>query len=95
LRTGVAHAEYRVVVDVDQIDPEAREGRVVLVQGTAHQVDTEAEHASISDVGLEPWAEGEPEHFIPGGSPSASRPSASARHDTGSGWCAWSPGPEP
>ena len=64
LRTGIAHAEYQVVVEVDHIDPEAREGWVVLVRGTAHQVDTEAERASISNVGLESWVEGEPEHFI-------------------------------
>ena len=64
LRTGIAHAEYQVVVEVDQTDPEAREGWVVLVRGTAHHLDTEAERASISNVGLESWVEGEPEHFI-------------------------------
>ena len=64
LRTGIAHAEYQVVVEVDHIDPDAREGWVVLVRGTAHQVDTEAERASVSNVGLESWVEGEPEHFI-------------------------------
>ena len=64
LRTGIAHAEYQVVVEVDQTDPEVREGWVVLVRGTAHNVDTEAECASISNIGLEPWVEGEPEHFI-------------------------------
>ena len=64
LRTGIAHAEYQVVVEVDHVDPDAREGWVVLVRGTAHQVDTEAERASISNVGLESWVEGEPEHFI-------------------------------
>jgi len=64
LRTGIAHAEYQVVVAVDHIDPDARVGWVVLVRGTAHHVDTEAERASISNVGLESWVEGEPEHFI-------------------------------
>ena len=64
LRTGIAHAEYQVVVEVDHIDPDARQGWVVLVRGTAHQVDTEAERASISNIGLESWVEGEPEHFI-------------------------------
>jgi nitroimidazol reductase NimA-like FMN-containing flavoprotein (pyridoxamine 5'-phosphate oxidase superfamily) len=64
LRTGIAHAEYQVVVEVDQIDPDAREAWVVLVRGTAHHVDTEAERASIGNVGLESWVEGEPEHFI-------------------------------
>jgi len=64
LRTGIAQAEYQVVVEVDQVDPEAHEGWVVLVRGTAHHVDTEAERASISNVGLESWVEPEPEHFI-------------------------------
>jgi nitroimidazol reductase NimA-like FMN-containing flavoprotein (pyridoxamine 5'-phosphate oxidase superfamily) len=64
LRTGIAHAEYQVVMEVDQVDPDAREGWVVLVRGTAHHVDTEAERASIGSVGLESWVEGEPEHFI-------------------------------
>jgi hypothetical protein len=64
LRTGIAQAEYQVVVEVDQVDPQTREGWMVLVRGTAHHVDTEAERASISSVGLESWVEGEPEHFI-------------------------------
>jgi len=51
-------------VEVDQTDPEAREGWVVIVQGAAHHIDTEAERAAIADLGLESWVEGEPEHFI-------------------------------
>jgi nitroimidazol reductase NimA-like FMN-containing flavoprotein (pyridoxamine 5'-phosphate oxidase superfamily) len=64
LRTGIAYADYKVAVEVDQTDPEAREGWVVLVQGAAHHIDTEAERAAIADLGLESWVEGEPEHFI-------------------------------
>ena len=64
LRTGIAYAEYKVAVEVDQTDPEAREGWVVLVQGAAHHIDTEAERAAIAGLGLESWVEGEPEHFI-------------------------------
>ena len=64
LRTGIAHAEYQVAVEADQTDPEAREGWLVLVRGTAHHLDTEAERASIASLGLKPWVEGEPEHFI-------------------------------
>jgi hypothetical protein len=64
LRTGIAHAEYQVAVEVDQTDPEAREGWLVLVRGTAHHLDTEAERASIASLGLKPWVEGEPKHFI-------------------------------
>ena len=33
LRTGIAHAEYQVAVEPDQIDLEAREGWIVLVRG--------------------------------------------------------------
>ena len=64
LRTGIDHAEYRVAVEVDQVDPDVREGWFVLVSGTAHHVDTEAERASIASIGVEPWLEDEPEHFI-------------------------------
>ena len=64
LRTGIAHAEYEVAFEADQTDPEAREGWLVLVLGSAHHMDTEAERASIADVGLKSWVEGEPEHFI-------------------------------
>jgi hypothetical protein len=45
-------------------DPEAREGWLVLVRGTAHHLDTEAERASIASLGLKPWVGGEPDHFI-------------------------------
>jgi Pyridoxamine 5'-phosphate oxidase len=64
LRTGIAQAEYRVAVEVDQIDVEAHEGWLVLVRGAAHHLDTEAERAPFVDAGLEPWAEGVPAHFI-------------------------------
>jgi hypothetical protein len=64
LRTGIDHAEYRVAMEVDQVDPDVREAWFVLVSGTAHHVDTEAERASIAGIGIEPWLEDEPEHFI-------------------------------
>jgi len=64
LRTGIADAEYKVAVEADQIDLEAREGWVVLVRGAAHHLDTEAERAPVIGVGLEPWIEGVPAHFI-------------------------------
>ena len=64
LRTGIAHAEYQVAVEADQVDLEEREGWLVLVQGAAHHLDTEAERASFIDAGLEPWIEGVPAHFI-------------------------------
>ena len=64
LRTGIAHAEYQVAVEADQIDVKAREGWFVLVRGAAHHLDTEAERAPFIDAGLEPWIEGVPAHFI-------------------------------
>ena len=64
LRTGITQAEYQVVVEVDQIDAEARQGWFVLARGAAHHLDTEAERASFIGAGLEPWIEGVPAHFI-------------------------------
>jgi hypothetical protein len=64
LRTGIAHAEFEVAVEVDQIDVEARTGWFVLVRGAAHHLDTEAEREPFIDAGLEPWVEGVPAHFI-------------------------------
>jgi len=64
LRTGIAHADYHVAVEADQIDLQAREGWVVLVPGAAHHLDTEAERAPIIDAGLQPWVEGVAAHFI-------------------------------
>jgi hypothetical protein len=64
LRTGIAHAEFKVAVEADQLDLEAREGWIVLVRGAAHHLDTEAERAQVSGAGLEPWIEGVPAHFI-------------------------------
>jgi nitroimidazol reductase NimA-like FMN-containing flavoprotein (pyridoxamine 5'-phosphate oxidase superfamily) len=64
LRTGIPHADYDVAAEIDQTDPETREGWVVIVWGAAHHVDTEAERATIADVALDSWIEGEPEHFI-------------------------------
>jgi Pyridoxamine 5'-phosphate oxidase len=64
LRTGIAHAEYQVAVEADQLDLKTREGWMVLVRGAAHHLDTEAERAPMIDAGLEPWIEGVPAHFI-------------------------------
>jgi nitroimidazol reductase NimA-like FMN-containing flavoprotein (pyridoxamine 5'-phosphate oxidase superfamily) len=55
LRTGIAHADYKVAFEIDQIDPDARGGWAVLVAGSAHHVDTEAERASIISAGADPW----------------------------------------
>ena len=64
LRTGIAHAEYRVAFEVDDIDYGTREGWSVLVQGPAHHLDSAAERADAEAAGVEPWPGGEREHFI-------------------------------
>jgi Pyridoxamine 5'-phosphate oxidase len=64
LRTGIARAEYVVAVEADQIDVEAREGWFLMVRGSAHHLDAEAERAPFIGAGLEPWIEGVPAHFI-------------------------------
>jgi len=64
LRTGIAHADYQVAVEADQLDAEAREGWLVLARGAAHHLDTEAERASVIGAGLEPWVEDVAAHFI-------------------------------
>ena len=55
LRTGIAHAEYQVAFEIDQIDPDARGGWAVLVVGPAHHVETAAERASIISAGADPF----------------------------------------
>jgi Pyridoxamine 5'-phosphate oxidase len=53
-----------VAFEIDETSPATREGWSVLVQGSAHLVDSEAERASIVQSGVEPWAGGEKELFV-------------------------------
>ena len=64
LRTGIEHAESKVAFEIDELSAATREGWSVLVQGSAHLVDSEAERASIVGLGVEPWAGGEKELFV-------------------------------
>src|ERR1700735_2994857 len=64
LRTGIADAEYKLAFEIDQIRPATQEGWSVLVQGSAHFVDSEAELASLAHLGVQPWAGGPKEQFI-------------------------------
>jgi nitroimidazol reductase NimA-like FMN-containing flavoprotein (pyridoxamine 5'-phosphate oxidase superfamily) len=64
LRTGIEHAESKVAFEIDETNAATREGWSVLVQGSAHLVDSEAERASIVRSGAEPWAGGEKELFV-------------------------------
>jgi hypothetical protein len=64
LRTGIAGAEYRVAFEVDEVDLAVREGWSVLIQGSAHHVDSDEERAALAGAGVEPWAGGDRQHFI-------------------------------
>ena len=64
LRTGIAHAEYQVAFEIDQIDPQTREGWSVLIHGPAHHMSTGDERAAVLESGVEPWPGGAREHAI-------------------------------
>ena len=64
LRTGIAHAEYEVAFEIDDIDPVTQVGWSVLIQGSAHHMASEAERAAVRESGVEPWAGGPREHGI-------------------------------
>jgi nitroimidazol reductase NimA-like FMN-containing flavoprotein (pyridoxamine 5'-phosphate oxidase superfamily) len=64
LRTGIEHAESKVAFEIDELSPATREGWSILIQGSAHPVDSDAERASVVQSGVEPWAGGEKELFV-------------------------------
>ena len=64
LRTGIEHAESKVAFEIDEISQATREGWSILVQGSAHPVDSEAERVSVMQSGVEAWAGGEKELFV-------------------------------
>ena len=64
LRTGIAGAEFKVTFEIDDINPTTREGWSVLIQGPAHHVESETEHASVLEAGVEPWAGGVRELYL-------------------------------
>jgi nitroimidazol reductase NimA-like FMN-containing flavoprotein (pyridoxamine 5'-phosphate oxidase superfamily) len=64
LRTGIAHAEFKVAFEIDDINQAERAGWSVLVQGSAHHVESDAERASVLEAGVEPWAGGARELFV-------------------------------
>jgi nitroimidazol reductase NimA-like FMN-containing flavoprotein (pyridoxamine 5'-phosphate oxidase superfamily) len=64
LRTGIAHAEYKVAFEIDEIDKTERTGWSVLIQGAAHYVDDEEERAVVVKSGVTPWAGGEREVYV-------------------------------
>ena len=64
LQTGIAHAEYQVAFEIDDIDETARAGWSVLIHGPAHHMTSEAERASVLASGVEPWPGGPREQAI-------------------------------
>jgi nitroimidazol reductase NimA-like FMN-containing flavoprotein (pyridoxamine 5'-phosphate oxidase superfamily) len=64
LRTGIAHADFKVTFEVDHFSAATREGWSVLIQGPAHHLDSDAEQEAAQAAGIEPWPSGEKDHFI-------------------------------
>jgi nitroimidazol reductase NimA-like FMN-containing flavoprotein (pyridoxamine 5'-phosphate oxidase superfamily) len=64
LRTGIADAEYKVAFEIDEMSPATREGWSILIQGSAHHVDSAAELAEVQRAGVQTWPGGEKDLFI-------------------------------
>jgi nitroimidazol reductase NimA-like FMN-containing flavoprotein (pyridoxamine 5'-phosphate oxidase superfamily) len=64
LRTGIAHADFKVAFEVDDISEATRDGWSVLVQGPAHHMDSPAEREAALAAGVVTWPPGEKDHFI-------------------------------
>ncbi len=64
LRLISAGGVGRIGYTGDEISPATREGWSVLVQGSAHLVDSESERASVMQSGIEAWPGGEKELFV-------------------------------
>jgi nitroimidazol reductase NimA-like FMN-containing flavoprotein (pyridoxamine 5'-phosphate oxidase superfamily) len=64
LRTGIAHADFKVAFEVDHFNEATHEGWSVLIQGPAHHLDSDAEQEAAQWAGVEPWPSGRKDHFI-------------------------------
>jgi nitroimidazol reductase NimA-like FMN-containing flavoprotein (pyridoxamine 5'-phosphate oxidase superfamily) len=64
LNTGITGAEYKVAFEIDDIDVPGRQGWSVVIQGSAHRVQTEAERDLAMEAGVEPWPGGQRELFV-------------------------------
>jgi hypothetical protein len=64
LRTGIRGAQFKVAFEIDDIDPASRAGWSVLIQGSVHHVESDAERASVLGARVEPWAGGARELFL-------------------------------
>jgi nitroimidazol reductase NimA-like FMN-containing flavoprotein (pyridoxamine 5'-phosphate oxidase superfamily) len=64
LRTGIQYADYKVAFEIDHVEPAAREGWSVLIQGPAHHMDTSAERALAEEIGVDAWPGGQRDDYI-------------------------------
>ncbi len=64
LRTGIANAEFKVAFEIDDFDTAARTGWNVLIQGSAHHVESDVERAAVAGAGVDPWPGGDRELFL-------------------------------
>jgi nitroimidazol reductase NimA-like FMN-containing flavoprotein (pyridoxamine 5'-phosphate oxidase superfamily) len=64
LRTGIAGADYKVGFEIDHLDEARQEGWSVLVQGSAHHVDADAERAALLAEIAAPWPGGAKEAVL-------------------------------
>jgi nitroimidazol reductase NimA-like FMN-containing flavoprotein (pyridoxamine 5'-phosphate oxidase superfamily) len=64
LRTGLAHGEYQVAFEVDDLQASTREGWSVLIRGPAHHVTSAEERAVVARSGVTPWTGGSKEQFM-------------------------------
>lgn len=64
LRTGIADAEYKVAFEIDQIEADTQEGWSVLIQGSAHFVESDPELAAVTGLAVRPWVGGPKEQFL-------------------------------
>ncbi len=64
LRTGIAHADYKVAFEIDHFDEIAHAGWSVLVQGDVHPMESDDERAAASQTSVESWVAGDRDLFL-------------------------------
>lgn len=64
LRTEIEGAEYRVSFEIDEVGPDGREGWVVIIQGSAHHMESEDDRTSGWEPGSKPSSADAREHFL-------------------------------
>lgn len=64
LRTGIAHADYKVAFEIDHFDETAHMGWSVLVQGDVHPMESDDEQAMAAEAGVESWVAGDRDLFL-------------------------------